>query len=131
MAKKATTKAANQTRAQKAKALHEKNSAVRAGDQAALKAMFMADKDNPLIANIIETGKGLIRYHVKIAQDGVGARKTGYKLENGTDEVENYVFSNDEIAGEMKRAAGLQELIDYIERQQKLPDPSMSPKKVQ
>ena len=121
------TKAANQTRAQKAKELHEKKNEVRKRDAQAIKALYREAKDTPLIEDLIAKCKQFIAYHSKIAQDGVGARETGYKLEDGTKEVQNYFLSNDEIAGEMKKASGIQELLDYIERQ--IADPQPSAKK--
>jgi hypothetical protein len=122
-------KAANQTRAQKAKALHEKKTKERLGDAKAVKALYISEKDSPLIEDILKKANGFIKYHVKIAQDGVGARKTGHLLTNNQPEVENYFLSNDEVAGEMKKAAGLQELVDYIERQIRVPEPEVKVQK--
>jgi hypothetical protein len=127
---KATTQAANRTRAQKVKALHEQKSKERASDQATLKAMYLANRDDPLLLDVMAKAKSFISYHVKLAQDGTGARKTGYKLSDGTAEIENYFFSNDEIASEMKKAAGIQELLDYLERQITLPEAKKKTKKV-
>jgi len=127
---KSTVKSANATRGQKAKAAHQKGTNQRAADQATLKAMYLADSENPLLLDIIAKAESFIKYHVKLAQDGTGARKTGYKLSDGTPEIENYFFSNDEIASEMKKAAGLQELLDYINRQLTLPEPTKKTKKV-
>lgn len=118
---KTSTQKANATRAQKAKALHEQKTKERASDQATLKAMYLANPDDPILVDILSKSQQFIDYHVKIAQDGVGARKTGFKLSDGTAEVENYFFTNDEIASEMKKAAGIQELLDYLHRQLKIP----------
>lgn len=122
-------KTANLNRAQKAKALHEKKTKERLSDAKAVKAVYLAEKDGPLLEDILKKANGFIKYHVKIAQDGVGARKTGHLLVNNQPEVENYFLSNSEVAGEMKKAAGLQELVDYIERQITLPEQEIKVKK--
>lgn len=124
------TQAANATRAQKAKALHEKKTKERAADAATMKALYLANSDDPILLDIMAKAKSFIGYHTKLAQDGTGARKTGYKLSDGTPEIENYFFSNDEIASEMKKAAGIQELLDYLERQVTLPEAKKQTKKV-
>lgn len=121
--------AANQTRAQKAKAIHEKAQAERTAVAKNTKAIYQAEKDNPLLEDILAKANGFIKYHVKIAQDGVGARKTGHLLTNNQPEVENYFLSNSEVAGEMKKAAGIQELVDYIERQTATPESEVKVKK--
>lgn len=127
---KADTQKANQSRAQKAKEVHEKATKQRASDQATLKALYLTGKDDPILQDIIVKCESFIKYHTKLAQDGTGARKTGYKLADGTPEIENYFFSNDEIASEMKKASGIQELLDYITRQTALPEVKKQTKKV-
>lgn len=124
------TKQANTTRAQKAKTAHSKATKQRASDQATIKSLYLASADDPILLDIITKAEAFIKYHIKLAQDGTGARKTGYKLSDGTAEIENYFFSSDEIAFEMKKAAGIQELLDYINRQLTLPEPKKQPKKV-
>ncbi len=69
-----------------------------------------------------------IKYHHKIAQDGMGARPTGYKLQSGEQEIENYYLTDSQIAGEMKKAAGIQEMLDYLDRMLEPPKP-ITPKK--
>ena len=128
MAKK-DPKAANQTRAQKAKEIHEKAQAERVATAQNVKAIYQAERDNPVLEDILKKATGFIKYHVKIAQDGVGARKTGHLLTNEQPEVENYFLSDSEIAGEMKKAAGIQELVDYIERQLAQPEEEVKVKK--
>lgn len=129
MATKKKVAAANQTRAQKAKTVHEKAQAERVKTAKNIKGIYQAEKDNPVLEDILNKANGFIKYHVKIAQDGVGARKTGHLLTNNQPEVENYFLSNSEIAGEMKKAAGIQELVDYIERQLKGPEAEVQVKK--
>lgn len=110
------TKAANATRGQRAKALHDENMKTLKNEQATLKAHYLKEKDSPVLADILHKAKKFQEYHEKLARDGVGARKTGYKLEDGSDEVENYFLSDSEISGNMKKSAGIQELVDYIKR---------------
>lgn len=126
-----SVKSANKTRAQKAKALHEKNTKLRAADAQALKALYLAKKDDPVIQDILVKTKQFISLHNKIAQDGVGARKTGEKYENGMDVIENIYLTNNQRAGHLDKSAGLQEMVDYIERQITVPEPDTKPKSKQ
>lgn len=126
MAKK-NTKQANLTRAQTAKVLHEENTKKRAAEQKSLKALYLSDVENPLLVDILSKARSFINYHIKIAQDGVGSRKTGDTYENGQPVFETYFLTDSEVAGNMKKAAGIQELIDYIERQVKEPLPTQKP----
>lgn len=125
------TAAANRTRAQKAKALHEKNQKLRAADEAALKAMYLAKKDDPVVQDILAKAKSFIQLHNKIAQDGVGARPTGEKYENGMDVIENIYLTNNQRAGHLDKSSGIQELVDYMERKLTLPAPDTKPKSKQ
>lgn len=109
-------KDANATRGQKAKALHDEKVKAARNEHEALKAVYLQEKDSPILADIISKAKRFQEYHVKLAQDGMGARKTGHKLVDGSDEVENYFLTDSEIAGNMKKAAGIQEIVDYITR---------------
>jgi len=125
-------KAANQTRAQKAKAAHQKATKERASDAKAVKAIYLTEKEGPLLEDILKKATGFMKYHLKIAQDGVGSRKTGEKYENGTDVFEVYYLNPAERATHLDKAAGLQELVDYIERQTNVNDPTtavVKPKK--
>lgn len=117
------TKAANATRGQKAKAIHDENMKALKNDHATLKALYMQEKDSPVIADILAKAKKFQEYHEKLARDGVGARKTGHKLVDGSDEIENYFLSDSEVAGNMKKSAGIQEMVDYINRMLTPPAP--------
>lgn len=113
----------NRTRAQKAKALHEQKNKERASDISDTKALYQTEASAPVLADVLTKAHAFMAYHQKLAQDGVGARKTGYRLENGTDEVENYNLNKDDRVRELDKAAGQQELVDFIERQMKQTDP--------
>lgn len=123
-----STRKANATRAQRAKAIHEEKTKERKADAQATKALYLAKKDDPVLQDILEKSKSFISLHNKIAQDGVGARKTGYKLENGQDEIENIYLTNNQRAGHLDKSSGIQEIVDYIERQITPPLPDSKPK---
>jgi len=114
----------NRNRAQKAKALHEQRSKERADKIANTKAAYQAVKEHPAFVDLVEKAKIFVAYHQKIAQDGVGARPTGYKLEDGSQETETYYLTAEKRVNELERAAGIQQLIDYLERQTKVETPT-------
>jgi hypothetical protein len=122
---------ANKTRAQKAKATHEAATKQRKADAESLKALYLAKKDDAVLQDVLEKAKRFISLHNKIAQDGVGARPTGEKYENGMDVVENIYLTNNQRAGHLDKSAGIQELVDYIERQITPPAPDSKPKSKQ
>jgi hypothetical protein len=88
----------------------------RANDVIDLKLAYGNKQAAPAIKDFMEKIKKFQGYHIKIAQDGVGAKKTGYKLENGQEEVENVYLTSEQRAGHLDKAAGLQEIFDYVER---------------
>lgn len=121
-AKKAVaTKNGRMAAAQKA---HAEGSKKRANDVQTIKAMYLKEAANPVLLDILEKAQAFAKYHTKIAQDGVGSRKTGEKYENGSDVMEIFYLSNDQRAGHLDKSAGLFELVDYIERQLKMPEPT-------
>lgn len=117
----------NRTRVQKVKALHEQKSKERADTASNIKAAYQAEKDGPVIADLILKAKTFINYHQNLAQNAQGARKTGYMLENKQPEVENYFLGSEERLSNLDKAAGIQELLDYIERQIKVEVPTQNP----
>lgn len=119
-----SVKSANKNRAQKAKTVHEKASKKRSSDQKTLKAVYVAEKSAPLLEDILAKANGFIAVHNKIAQDGVGSRKTGHKLTDGSDEFDTVYLTASQRCGHLDKAAGLQELVDYIARQTVQAEPS-------
>lgn len=115
------------TRVQRVKAVHEKASKDRADAVSNLKAAYLANRDNPVVLDILEKAAKFMAYHEKIAKDGFGARKTGFKLENGQDEFENFYLTAEKRVNELEKAAGIQELLDYIERMRKVDVPPPNP----
>lgn len=104
-------------RAKLAKQTHAKNDKERAQEVVDKRSAYAAAKDSVILVDILEKGNAFIAMHNKIAQDGVGARKTGHKLTNGEEEIENIYLTNNQRAGHLDKSAGLQELMDYIVRQ--------------
>lgn len=120
------TKAKNRTRA--AKALHEKKSEDRRADAQLTKAAYLKEKDSIVLQDVLEKAQSFAKYHTKMAQDGVGVRQTGHKLEDGQPDMETVYYSNEKRVSELDKAAGILELVDYIERQLTPPKPVEQPK---
>lgn len=120
----------NRTRVQKAKQLHEQKSKERSDKISNTKAAYQSIKDHPAFLDLVEKAKTFVAYHQKIAQDGVGARPTGYKLQDGSQETETYYLTAEKRVNELERAAGQQELIDYLERQTKVEEPVPNAEKI-
>lgn len=106
----------NQTRAQRAKKAHEEASKRRADKESALKSAYRAGDGEAIISDLMEKIAGFIAVNNKVAQDGVGARPTGYKLEDGTPEVENIYLTPEQRASYLDQSKGQQAVLDYIER---------------
>lgn len=123
-------KAANRTRAQKAKTIHAQKNAERKEEIQAVRSIYREARDSDLLNDLLTKAKRFQDYHVKIAQDGVGARETGYKLADGTKEVENIFLTPVQRAGHLDKAAGIQELVDYIDRMTADPVDPKNPKPV-
>jgi hypothetical protein len=96
---------------------HTKADNDRAATLKHIKAVYQEDSHRELLDGLLKKGRGFIDYHVKVAKDGVAARKTGDKYENGMDVIENVFLSKDERCSHLDKAAGLEELLNYIDRQ--------------
>ena len=105
------------TRIEKVKEVHERKSQERSEALALTKAQYLVEEQNPVILDIIGKAKSFAAYHTKMAQDGVGYRNTGHVLKNGMPEQELYFFTSEKRVSELDKAAGILELLDYIERQ--------------
>lgn len=124
-----SVKKANLNRAQKAKAEHEKATKKRADDARRIKVVYLNEKDGDLLTDVLAKAKGFMKYNIKIAQDGVGSRATGDLYENGTAVMETYFLTPAERVSHLDKASGLQQLIDYIDRQLQDPKPAKTKKK--
>lgn len=102
--------------------LHERKTKERKEDAAGLKAAYLAAKDDTVLKDILTKLKSFAAYHVKMAQDGVGYRSTGAKLEDGSPEQELFYFTPEQRVSHLDKSAGQLELIDYIERQLTIPE---------
>lgn len=105
------------TRIQKVQEVQARKSKERSEAIALTKAYYLAEQDNPVILDILTKAKNFAAYHTKMAQDGVGYRNTGHTLKNGAPEQELYFFTSEKRVSELDKAAGILELVDYIERQ--------------
>jgi hypothetical protein len=107
-----------------AAATHARKAKERALDIAGLKALYIQERENPVILDILEKLKTFSNYHTKMAKDGVGVRNTGHKLQNGEAEMETVYYSNEKRVSELDKSAGLEEMLAYIERQFETPAPA-------
>ncbi len=96
---------------------HQRKALQRKKDNQAIRAMYQNEGNSDLVQHLLAKAREFAAYHITIAKDGVGARKTGYKLEDGSPEVENYFLKQSERVSHLDKAAGIDELIGYIERQ--------------
>lgn len=127
MAKK-ETQSANLTRAQKAKAEHEKKSDERKSAAQTIKTAYLSGDGERILEDLQKKIKTWMALNNKVAQDGVGARATGYKLEDGSPEVENIYLTPEQRASYLDQSKGQQAILDYIERQLEQPKPDAKPK---
>jgi hypothetical protein len=90
------------TRIQKVKEEHQKRANERANNQNELKVSYKKIMNEPAFKDILVKGKQFAAYHLTLAKDGVGYQQTG---------------SKDDSGNELDKAAGIEELSSYIERQ--------------
>jgi len=123
-----STQKANQTRAQKAKAEHEKKSKERASDQQTIKSAYLSGNGEIILEDIQKKAKAWVALNNKVAQDGVGNRPTGYKLTDGSPEIETIYLTPVQRASYLDQSKGIQTILDYIERQLTRLNPETKPK---
>lgn len=102
------------TRRRAVKELHEKKEKERADEIAALRAAYLQVKDSPVLADIIAKAQSFANYHLKLAKDGVGSRKTGLD-EKGQPIFEDHFLTQEQRVAELDQAKGIEQLIAYIE----------------
>lgn len=115
MATKKNVKAANASRAKKM-AEHKRQAKSRAEIEGALKSSYKAGDGAVILADLRAKIKTWQEANTKIAQDGVGARPTGFKLTDGSPEVENIYFTPEQRVTYLDRNHGMQSILDYIDR---------------
>lgn len=107
---------------------HQRAVRERASEAKHVKAIYQDTVHDELLADLIRKGNSFVDYHLKIAKDGVGAKKTGFKLEDGTEEVQNVFLTQAERCAHLDKAAGIEELLNYIQRQLLADAPEPAPK---
>jgi len=128
---KSDVKKANATRAQKKAAVHSEKSESRKNDIQFIKAAYLSGKGEFIIEDLQVKIKAWMSMNNKIAQDGVGNRPTGYKLQDGSPEVETIYLTPEQRASYLDQSKGMQAILDYIDRQVTQPEPDQKPKKKQ
>lgn len=99
-------------RIQKVQELHQRKNKERADVISLTKAQYLAEQNSPVVMDILVKAKSFAAYHTRIAQDGVG-----YKSNEKGAEPEIYHLTNEKRVSELDRAAGILEMVEYIERQ--------------
>lgn len=112
-------------RIQKVKEVHQKAAKDRASKQNELKVSYKKIKDEPAFKDILAKAKSFHDYHLKLAKDGIGYQQTGGKDEFGNPIQQTVFFSHEKRVTELDKAAGVEELFLYIERQ--ITDEALTP----
>ena len=83
-------------------------------DVRALLLSYQKIKDEPAFKDLLKNVNDFARYHVKLAQDGVGFKygKDG----DGKPVTTEVAFTPEQRTGHLDKAAGQQEIIDFVER---------------
>lgn len=105
------------TKAQAARELHQKKNEERASIINELRVSYKKIREEPAFQDILAKAKQFAGYHLKMAKDGVGFRETGQKDEEGNPLQETVFFDKDKRTTELDKAAGIEELVAYLERQ--------------
>lgn len=105
------------TRIQKVKEEHQKKANERANAQNELKISYKKIKDEPAFKDILAKAAQFASYHLTLAKDGVGYQQTGQKDDSGNPVQQTVFFSHEKRVTELDKAAGIEELQSYIERQ--------------
>lgn len=105
----------NVTRAQAAKIAHQKANEQRAQTENELRISYKKIKDEPAFQDILTKAKQFAGYHLKMAKDGVGFRETGQRDDSGNPVQETVFFDQHKRVTELDKAAGIDEIVGYIE----------------
>lgn len=106
-----------QGRAQVKRAQQKKRNEEMAQDVDAMRHSYARIKDEPAFRDILAKAKSFAAYHTKMAKDGVGYRDTGEFDERNQPKQEIVYYTNEKRVSELDKAAGIEELEDYIQRQ--------------
>lgn len=113
--KKDQVKQGNVTRAQAAKIAHQKANKQRTRNENELRISYKNIKDEPAFQDILAKARQFAGYHLKMAKDGVGYRETGAKDDTGNPIQETVFFDQHKRVTELDKAAGIDEIVGYIE----------------
>ncbi len=106
-----------QGRLQVKRAEQKRKAEERAAELDSLKHSYARIKDEPAFQDILEKAKSYAAYHTKMAKDGVGYRDTGRFDDNNKAIQEIVYYDQPKRLSELDKAAGIEELEDYIKRQ--------------
>lgn len=104
------------TKAQVAKELHQKKNQERADKINELRISYKRIKEEPAFKDILVKAQQFADYHLKMAKDGVGYRETGGKDAEGNALQETVFFDSNKRVTELDKAAGIEEIVGYLER---------------
>jgi hypothetical protein len=91
---------------------------VKANAAKAIKAQYKKIADEPAIVDLLAKIKSFQAYHMKIAQDGVAYKFKEAVADNKIVQLKEEVKLTDgERTAQLERNAGIQEILDYIDRQ--------------
>jgi len=106
-----------QGRLQVKRKANKEKAAVRASEVDSLRHSYARIKDEPAFIDILAKAKSFAAYHAKMAKDAVGYRDTGQFDEKGKAIQEIVYYKGEKRLAELDKAAGIEELEDYILRQ--------------
>lgn len=106
-----------QGRLQVKKSEQKAKAAVRASEVDSLRHSYARIKDEPAFLDILAKAKSFAAYHAKMAKDAVGYRDTGQFDDKGKAIQEIVYYKGEKRLAELDKAAGIEELEDYILRQ--------------
>lgn len=103
------------TRAQAVKELNARRAEERKRVEDGLKSAYAAIADDPAFKDILAKARQFAAYHTKVAKDRVGMRANGTNA-SGETKYEEYNLTEAERLANLDNAAGIEELLAYIER---------------
>lgn len=106
-----------QGRLQTRRAAHKARVEEQSKEIDAIKHSYARIKDEPAFRDLLAKAKSFAAYHTKMAKDGVGYRDTGQFDERNKPIQEIVYYTNEKRVSELDKAAGIEELEDYILRQ--------------
>ena len=106
-----------QGRLQVRRAAHKARVEEQSKEVDAIKHSYARIKDEPAFRDLLAKMKAFAGYHTKMAKDGVGYRDTGEFDEKNKPIQEIVYYTNEKRVSELDKAAGIEEIEDYVVRQ--------------